>query len=237
MRAEYLEDRGKTIQLLEKGTTMDVARKIASDINMVRRLGVRVPSFYEAVETEGRTGLAFDKPTGGTFTDWFGSSKYHWDKMVSLFAHEAHEMHLHNVPELDSVKDLIAPRLRRAGLSNDLLARTEVIMKKLPDGDGLCNWNHIPGNVIVSRDGPSNIRWEALRKGPYLADVARTIVLLKLEGEDVLAEAFRKEYMKICGRPDEELAAWMLIVAADKLADGIGAEKETLGKIVRANDV
>lgn len=226
----------KRAQLLDETVTMAEAQKLASSINMIRALGVEVPSIYSAIEKDGRAGLAFSIPTGVTYSEWMGSSMYHWDRMVSLFAHEAHEMHLNVAPELENVKEKIGPRLQRSGLPDEAVAKLKAKMKKLPDGEYVCNWYYVPENIIVSRDGPKVIRWDGLLCGPYLADVARTMVLLKVDGKDVLAEAFKKEYMKICGKPDDELDSWTLIIAADKLADGIEEEREVLKKIIRAFD-
>jgi hypothetical protein len=223
---------GRNVQILE-GASMAEAERLASSINMVRALGVEIASDYSAVVVDGRAGLEFTMPPGRSFMEWLGSSMFHWDRMVSLLAHEAHEMHLHTAPELDGVKDRIGSRLDRSDLPVELVAKVRAVMKKLPDGDFVCNWNCVPESIIVGLDGPRLVRWDGLLRGPYLADVARTVVLLKAAGENVLADTFGKEYMKICGKPDDEMDSWMLIVAADRLVDGIESERETLGRIVR----
>lgn len=234
MRAEMLPlGEGKVLHLLPKGTTARTAQALASSINMVRAIGVKAPFVHAVMNREDRTGLVLDMPEGVLYSEWLRSSPSHWDRMVSLFAHEAHEMHLYMAPELRNVKDLLRMPSAPSGLTDDEIERLKGLVRSLPDGESVCNWNYIPQNVVVSYDGPMTMVWDKVRCGPYLADVARTIVLLKMGGEDVLADSFRKEYMKICGRPDEELDSWVAIVAADMMADANGPEMVLLGRTVR----
>ena len=44
-----------------------------------------------------------------------------------------------------------------------------------------------------------------------------------------------KEYMKMCGKGDEELLVWRATVAAARLAEGIPEEREPLLRLLKAN--
>ena len=110
-------------------------------------------------------------------------------------------------------------------LENELRERVLAILKRLPEGENVCHWNFTPENVIFTINGPVVLNWQDVGKGHFLADVARTSVLLSLSVDDnltkILQGTYITEYLKICGRPDEELDRWGAVVAADKLCDGV----------------
>ena len=159
---------------------------------------------------------------------------------------------MHKVPELPSVKDILWNKIRIcesiAQNSKDLLFSK---MKKLPEGEHLCHLDYHPENIVVSLDGPLVIDWADAGKGNYLADVAMTSVLLEigtlpigmsLDRSSLLDNTMDRffanyimEYMKMCGKGDEELLVWRAPVAAARLAEGIPEEKEALLRILKAN--
>ena len=49
----------------------------------------------------------------------------------------------------------------------------------------------------------------------------------------ILQGTYITEYLKICGRPDEELDRWGVVVAADKLCDGVAEERERLLELIQ----
>jgi len=101
----------------------------------------------------------------------------------------------------------------------------------------VCHWNFTPENVIFTINGPVALNWQEAGKGHFLADVARTSVLLALSVDDnltkILHGTYITEYLKICGRPDEELDRWGAVVAADKLCDGVVEEREKLLELIQ----
>jgi hypothetical protein len=52
---------------------------------------------------------------------------------------------------------------------------------------------------------------------------------------DRLFANYIMEYMKMCGKTDEELLVWRAPVAAARLAEGIEEEREPLLRILKAN--
>ena len=103
----------------------------------------------------------------------------------------------------------------------------------------------------MSLDGPLVIDWADAGKGNYLADVAMTSVLLEIGTLPIgmsrddgglldytmgrFFSGYITEYMKMCGKGNEELLVWRAPVAAARLAEGIPEEKDALWRIIRAN--
>jgi aminoglycoside phosphotransferase (APT) family kinase protein len=122
---------------------------------------------------------------------------------------------------------------------------------KLPEGEHLCHMDYHPENIVVSLDGPLVIDWANAGKGNYLADVAMTSVLLEVgtlpigmtsdaggaldNAMDRFFDCYINEYLKMCGKGEEELLAWRAPVAAARMAEGIAEEQEPLLRILKAN--
>jgi hypothetical protein len=204
----------------------------------MRELGMEAAYPQKVVEHEGTLGIVFDRAYGPDFREWMHRNPASWIKMAALFAHEHHEVHMHLSPDLDSIKARIEQRIRSSplleeGLKHKVLAK----LKRLPESDNVCHWNFAPESVIFTINGPVVLNWQEAGKCHYLADVARTSVLLELSIDDnltkILHGTYVTEYMKISGRPDEELDNWRAIVAADKLCDGVLEEKQRLLDLVQ----
>jgi hypothetical protein len=227
-------DDGIMVLPLPEGTTREIAEELSKRIKLVRENGMHAPFVHGITEQDGHLALMMDRPLGPSYTQWMSQSPYHWNKMISLLAHEAHEVHMHKLPELPSIKDLMWERIKMDSSLPDLTRRQVLgALKKMSDMDHVLNWNFIPTLVIVTMDEPMALRWDQVCRGPYLADVARSIVLLRMANTDVFAENYGYEYLKICGRTPEELDVWIGIVAADKLVDGVPEERDRLRSLVQ----
>jgi hypothetical protein len=222
------------VMYLPEGTTLDMVEELSDWIKQVRDNGIHAPFVQGTTEKDGHIALKLDRPSGPSYTQWMSQSPSHWIKMISLLAHEAHEIHMHKLPELPSIKGSMWGRIKNdTSLPDGTRRRVLEALKKMSDTDNVLNWNFIPSLVIVTLEEPMALRWDQVCRGPYLADVARSIVLLRLKNEDVFAENYGEEYLKICGRTPEELEIWIGIVAADRLADGIKDEKDHLTSMVQ----
>jgi aminoglycoside phosphotransferase (APT) family kinase protein len=150
---------------------------------------------------------------------------------------------LHAVPApaiLPDLKDWIARRITASAAVPDPVAdRALVALAELPDGDQLCHGDLHPGNILLTRAGPSVIDWPNATRGDPTADLARTLVLLRsstLPPETpltlrlghrairrVILRALIQGYQRI--RPVDQtlLDRWLFIRTADRLADGVPA--------------
>ena len=76
------------------------------------------------------------------------------------------------------------------------------------------------------------IDWLDATSGPPAADACRTYLLL-LNTVPGLAEAYLALYGARSGRPRDEIMAWLPLMAAARLAEGILAEAAALRHLAR----
>jgi Ser/Thr protein kinase RdoA (MazF antagonist) len=114
------------------------------------------------------------------------------------------------------------------------------LLDELPDGDRICHGDFHPGNVIFASSGPVLIDWANATRGDAAADLARTVLLLRvgaIPGDlSSLARAadrlgrdfFRRRWVRSYqhARPIDlrQVRRWETVCAAARLAEGITEE-------------
>jgi hypothetical protein len=247
---EYSDN--QVLKVFCAGTGRQVAEDELSKSQLVKEYGVECPCAHRVIEENGRYGILIDHVHGPNYLEWMLQHPSALNKLIALFVQEQHEIHMHKVPELPSVKELLWNKINGCAVipkeSKDLLF---IKMKKLPEGEHLCHMDYHPENIVVSLDGPLVIDWADAGKGNYLADVAMTSVLLEIgtlpigmsrELGPLLDNTMNRffanyimEYMKMCGKSEDEILVWRAPMAAARLGEGIAEEKEALWRILRAN--
>jgi hypothetical protein len=116
------------------------------------------------------------------------------------------------------------------------------------EGNSLCHGDFHPANVILSPKGPVIIDWADASSGDPLADVARTVVLLRFgplaEPDPVRRTLFRtlgflflgaylRHYKRLTGGNEARLMKWLTVSAAARLGHGITEERAALMTFVR----
>lgn len=237
------------MKLYPKGTERSEVLRELENTKLVKEYGLESAVAFEFVEEDERYGFLMNHIHGPIYYEWMLQHPTAIGKLISLFVHEHHEMHLHKVPELPSVKDTLR---RKIGSVPDLSkqARTKVLqqLERLPDGDNLCHMDYHPENIVASIDGPVIVDWADASRGNLMADVAMTALLFEMgtvpttfsrdygalldNTRDRFFNSYVFEYMKYSGKGEDELIAWRLPVAAARLAEGIPDERDKLLRII-----
>jgi len=216
--------------------------------------GLPVPAVGETIEIDGRLGQVYERIEGSTMAEHLLGSPEADAGVVVQLAHLFAEIHaqIHNcrnIPaELSPQPGTLQSRIRRApGLPEELKEAALKALDELPDGDRLCHGDYHPYNVVMSPRGPVVIDWNNAHTGSPLADVARSTLMLSgaVISEpafselpyrlaiDRFNEAYLERYFQINPGGQEQLAAWLPIVAAVRLNDGIPELQEWLLEQIR----
>jgi Ser/Thr protein kinase RdoA (MazF antagonist) len=201
---------------------------------------------YELTVIDGRPGLVMDRVDG---TDLLTAlARRPWTFAGSARALGRLQAQLHDAvapPELPDLRELLDRRIRDAPhLSSRQRTYADGLLAELPDGDRICHGDFHPGNVILDASGPILIDWTNAARGDPTADLARTVLLLRVaplpEGVSALARTvdqfgrnlFRRLWVRSYRRARpfdaERMGRWETVWAAARLAEGIEEEVPAL---------
>jgi aminoglycoside phosphotransferase (APT) family kinase protein len=212
--------------------------------------GARVPAVREAVIHNGRPGLVMERIDGPDLLTLVGKQPWRvlWVAGHTGRAHAA--LHRAAAPaSLPSVRDVIRYRVERSDRVPEHLREAALdVLERLPEGDRLLHGDLHPGNLMLAGDIPTVIDWTNASRGHPDADLARTILLLRLGdpppgsslglrllalvGRRLLLSGYRRAYARTRRASRPRLAQWQFVQAAERLDDNIGTERPKLLRLM-----
>lgn len=239
---------GQVLKLF-RSARRDVVEYEARLTRVAGQAGLPVPAVAEVVERAGRVGIVFERADGATMLRHVIRRPWTARRFGQLLGQLHRDVHERAAPELMPAKE----RLRRsiegvADLPSQTRARVLEVLQELPDGDRICHGDFHPDNVLLTARGPVIIDWIDASRGDPLADVARTLVLMRVGAIPARAPArwminavrggFRYGYVRrYFGTglgAGEALRGWIAVTAAARLREGIPGEAPALLRMVDA---
>ncbi len=204
-----------------------------------------VPAFFDCLRIDGRIGLVYERLTGRTMLEENLRRPYRYARFANLFADIQRQLHDCELPGLSSFRDELTNRIGDApGLTDREKAKLTDHMAGLPRGrQVVCHGDFHPDNVFMTPRGPVVIDWLTAASGDAAADLARTQLLLSIgkpEGIGALAwtaismirarflKHYRRRYLEFGSVAQADIDAWLPIIAAARLSEGIESESEFL---------
>lgn len=247
---------GQVLKLYRAGWPREEAEREALLAQTVHAGGVRTPAAIDVVAVDGRYGVVFERVEGPTMLAALqasGDQKNFSDEVdafARMLAEVQADMHSRSNPNLPSQRTLMRRRIAAVkGMTGEARAAVLAALAQLPDGNAFCHGDFHPGNIILTPDGPVIIDWVDVTRGNPLADVARTLLLVRVARPpdarlrsliELVQRRFRAVYLErynaLRSLPAAELDAWELPVAAARLTEGLeAAENERLMGIINAH--
>jgi tRNA A-37 threonylcarbamoyl transferase component Bud32 len=241
----YAWGEGQVLKLYRPDIPRAWAAREAEIGRIVSEAGLAAPAFVDVVELEGRPGIVYERIAGPSMLD--ALSRRPWTLLPSArqFASVQAAMHECRRPELPAQRAGLFRAIEHApALPDAARRRAAQTLSRLPDGDAVCHGDYHPDNIVLSARGPIVIDWMTAVHGNPVADVARTALLLRSAvlpagmpaAKRLMTTLFRRAflaaylraYRRLRPLPDAEMVAWTPVLAAARLAEGIGAEEAML---------
>ena len=215
-----------------------------------RASGVRVPAVLETVTVMGRPGLVMERVDGPDLLTVIARRPQQVFWVARVCGELQAQLHTVPAPEnLPGLHEAIRQSIERAGqIPAPLAAFALDLLARLPEGDRLCHGDFHPGNVLLAADGPVIIDWTNAVRGHPDADLARTVLLLRLGepppgaplalrllallGRRVLLAAHLRAYRRRRPVHPGRLARWEAVLAADRLTEEIAGETPALLRLL-----
>jgi aminoglycoside phosphotransferase (APT) family kinase protein len=203
----------------------------------VRDAGAPAPRLLGIEQVDGRSASIWERVHGPSM----------WQHLVDRpercahYGHVLAELHIglfDLVPpvSLPSQRDRLACKIRRAADEIDpSLADALKLLAPQPSSPRLCHGDLHPGNVILSPHGPMIIDWFDASRGDPIADIARSSLLLLIDGDEcpqhlpgadaemltTISDAYLASTTARLDVDDDALARWQAIEAVARIAEGV----------------
>jgi aminoglycoside phosphotransferase (APT) family kinase protein len=243
---------GKVLRLLRNAERGNQVQWEAAAMETARSRGLPVPAIYGITEVMGRPGIIMERIDGSDLLTQMSARPWTVFKAGNVLG-EVHAR-LHSVvasERLPMVKPTLAARIGSRPEIPPELARFAIdALNELPDGDRICHFDYHPANVLMSPKGPVVIDWTNVKRGDHHADIARSVLILRL-GEPppgsvsavmralirvargILLRAYTNSYRRH-GQVESALVdRWLPVVAVDRLLAGIPEEVPAIHRLLR----
>lgn len=245
-RAEvYAWGEGKVLKLFWEGTRPEGTAGEAMASKAVHDAGLPVPDCFGTVTVNGRHGIIFERIDGPAMREHLLGRPWLVDRMAWRTAELHAAMHGIVVPDTYPAQRPALERSIRAAtqLCEEVKAAVLEALRRLPDGDRLCHGDFHPGNILLGPKGPVIIDWPGAKRGNPVADVARTVLLLRNGPAHIpqvvtrlaatlvsrrFITIYLRRYAELRPLPRAELDSWLPVLAAARLCEGIKEEESRL---------
>jgi len=190
--------------------------------------GLRIPDIRAAGQFGERWGLVMSRARGVPFAEAMVVDLSLVPSYLAAMADLHASIHTKRVSSLPVLKHRLAGRIEvAAALDGSRRQHLLSSLSLLPDGEQLCHGDFHPFNIIGAIDSAVIIDWLDAASGPPAADVCRSYLLLLLV-QPQIAGAYVDAYGRATGMPTDAIFAWLPVLAAARLSEGVASEVPTL---------
>lgn len=240
----YDYEEGKILKLFRTFIPYETVQFEFQKGEFISKYVSNVPKVYEIIPVDDRYGIVYEKLIGTDLLQIMIKS----NTKIKKYAKEMAALHF-NLHQTEVAKEDQKFRLKdnleyQINTVNDLSDSEKKIvreyLKTLPEKNKLCHFDFHPGNIYMTEQGPYIIDWMTGCVGDPYADVARTTLLLSIGSlphasfferttvtlfKRYINKIYLKEYVRLSGINKAGIDAWILPIAAARLAESPG-EKE-----------
>jgi aminoglycoside phosphotransferase (APT) family kinase protein len=246
-------DDGRILKLFRPDWGLEVARHEAEIAGLAYAAGAPAPRVDEVVTVEGRAGVVYERLMGSSLLHELSARPWRLRKVAYLLAETHARLHRLTVASLPPLHEQLAQRIGAASClpaahRRSALAALDVLARPDMQQESLCHGDFHPENVLLCPRGPMVIDWENAALGDPLADVARTLLLMRASSASIgslaarvrrrvavvaLNTLYMRRYRQLHPLDPARLAAWELPVTAARLSEEVAPEESFLLDRVR----
>lgn len=242
----YAWDAGRVLKLYRDWCPAHWVEQEGRVARLITASGIPTPAAGETIEVAGRRGILYQRVDGPTMAADVQARPWRLIGYARRLAELQAQFHALQIPGLNSYKISLAHSIEHAAaLPDDLRPAVLARLHSLPDGDALCHADFHPENVLITAGGALVIDWMSACRGPQLADVARTSLILDLASRqprpafvrwalNLFNRLYVNRYRQLAPHSPEDLAQWRPVIAAARLNEGVPGEGELIIPLIRA---
>lgn len=232
-RATVYEVEGGALKLYDGNEPATSAFGEAAKLATVAALGAPVPQVHAVARYHGCWGVLTSRCEGPSLAERLRAPGADVTALLSGMATLHRRLHGCSGDGLPSLRSRLRHRIASAGQLTAPERRSLIdgLSRFGPERRCLCHGDFHPGNILGRADAPAIIDWADATEGDAEADVCRSYLLLRNVSQN-LAETYLDAYAASPVRRTAVLE-WLPIVAAARLAEGVGSETAELLRTAR----
>ena len=233
---------GKVIKLYHAGYPADEAIREAEKCEVAFKQGLPTPRVVEVTALDGRQGIVFDECSGPTMEVRLRDHPTDIDLMAKTFAQLHDQIHECSGIGLPTTHERSGMKISKAQvLGEDTRNALQANLDHQPREMHLCHGDFHPGNVLLTENGPVLVDWVDATMGSPVADVARTILLIRhsvlpadpteaavfTRMKDAFLDAYLKHYTALRGLSEPSIERWLPLIAGARLSENATGPDQT----------
>ena len=197
----------------------------------IEETGLNIPKVLEVTMIDGKWAIVSEFIKGKTLAslmaeDEEGEKK---EEYINLLVDLQMNVHQKTCPLLNKLKDKMNRKIAETDFDATTRYDLHTRLESMPKHNKVCHGDFNPSNIIISEDGtPYILDWSHATQGNASADVARTYLLFRLNGDVSGAELYLNTFCKKSDTAKQYVQKWMPIVAASQSVKGNEQERELL---------
>jgi uncharacterized protein (TIGR02172 family) len=251
-QAEIYEIEGNKVLRVLRDTSNE--KNLKNEIEIMKALkhkGITVPEVYGFIMIGDRPASIVERIYGDTMLKYIQKNPLKMKSYARILA----KLHTELLSMREDVQ-LSHSRQRAnyliklsSGLNNSQKEFAYTVLEELSEGDSICHGDFHPGNILMQNNLYYLIDWAGAYKGPAIADIAHTYLLMKntprIPGigwieykimktcANLLAKTYIHELYRLQPFEWGEFSKWLVIKAAERTQHGMQTEQ---GKLVEYID-
>lgn len=223
------KDGDRVIKVFENGYSKADILNEALNQARIEETGLNIPKILGVSTENGKWAIISEYIKGKTLAQLMTENPDKFDEYLERFVDIQMEIHSKKAPLLTKLKDKMNRKIDRADIDAATRYDLHTRLEGMPRHNKVCHGDFNPSNIIITDDGtPYIIDWAHATQGNASADVARTYLLFRLEGNIKSAEKYMELFCKKSDTARQYIEKWLPIVAASQSVKGNAEEREFL---------
>lgn len=203
----------------------------------IETTGLNIPKILGVTMFDGKWAIVSEYIEGKTLAQLMEENKEKKQEYIEKLVDIQMDIHRKTSPLLNKLKDKMMRKISETSFDATIRYDLHTHLEGMPKHNKVCHGDFNPSNVIITKDGtPYILDWAHATQGNASADVARTYLLFRLNGEVDDAEFYLDTFCKKSGTEKKYVQKWMPIVAASQSVKGNAREREFLASWVGVVD-
>ena len=208
-------DGDTVIKVFDKNYSKSSVLNEALNHARIEETGLRIPKLLDVLKVDEKWAIQTEYISGKTLQQLMEEHPENMEEYWELFVNLQMEVHAKTSPLLNKLKDKLDRDICETTLDATTRYELHTRLESMPKQKKVCHGDFNPSNIIINEQNePYIIDWAHVAQGNASADVARTYLLLCLDGREQQAEQYLERFCRKSGTEKQYVQNWLPIVAA-----------------------